>query len=499
MNRTGRTIAKNAGVMMLSQIITWVLAMLLTLFLPRFLGPLGVGRYSLAVSIWAVMSILLSFGMDVLQTKEVSRHPERSNELLTTTTVLRFGLYLVCLLIINIFVRAVHYPQETIQVVNIIGISTLIWQINGALSANLQAFERMEFISLSDVISKAFVTIVSIVALVMGYGVNVIAWIFVLAGLIAVSVQTYGLSRLHKIRPAVRKEQFGWILKSSLPYMLVSGFQVAYNQVDVIIISLLINETQIGWYSASNRLFATFLFFPTVLIAAVFPVFSRLYETDQKALKQLFSRSFNILLLIGIPIGFGLFVIGTPIVTLLFGPEFAPGGRILSIMGFVMIATYLNSLMGKFYVSIDRQKTWTWFMFLAVVVTVPLDLVLVPFCESRFGLGALGGAISYLMTEGGMAVVGLILLPKGLLDRSSVLFSLKAFLSGIVMMFVVWQVRTYFIAIPILVGAVVYFTSVFLLKALSPADKQLLQEILSKVVSRFKRGKPGPAYTRSID
>ncbi len=493
MNKTGRTIAKNAGVMMASQVITWVFALLLTLFLPRYLGPEGVGKYQLAVSIWAVVSILLAFGMDVLQTKEISRHPERSNELLTTTVVLRVGLYMVCLIIVNIFVRVVHYPQETVDVVNIVGISTLVWQISSALGANLMAYERMEFISLSDILAKSFVTIVSIAALVMGYSVFAIAWINMFAGLIAIGVQIYGLRRIHEIKLVLKKDLFVWILKSSVPYMLVSGFLIAYNQIDVIIISLLVSETEVGWYSASNRLFGTFLFFPTVLIAAVFPVFSRLHENDAEKLKELLNRSFNIFLLVGIPIGLGLFALGSPLVILLFGEEFAPGGTILSIMGLVMITTYLNTLMGKFFISIDRQKTWTWFMFLAVAVTIPLDLLLVPICEKLFGVGALGGAISYLVTETGMMIAGLIFMPKGLLNSTSARFAFKALLSGGLMSLGVWLLRDTFIAIPILAGALLYAAAIWGLKVLSAEEIDLLKDIVAKVALKVRKPKPQPA------
>jgi O-antigen/teichoic acid export membrane protein len=201
-----KTIAKNAGVMLVSQIITWVLALLLTLFLPRYLGPEGVGKYQLAGAIWAVMSIIMGFGMDVLQTKEIARNNERGNEILSTTILIRFVLYFVCLLLVNIFVQIAQYPQQTIEVINLIGISTLIWQISGAFGANLQAYEQMGFISLSDIISKAFITVISIAALLLGYDVIIIAWINIFSGFIAIGVQVYGLNRNHPIKFVFKRD-----------------------------------------------------------------------------------------------------------------------------------------------------------------------------------------------------------------------------------------------------------------------------------------------------
>ena len=490
MDNTGRTVAKNAGVMMASQVITWILALSLTIFLPRYLGAEAVGQYQLAISIWAMMAIAINFGMDVLLTKEVARAPERCNELFSNSILLKLGIFILSMVVVGIYVRVAGYSKGTIEIINILSVSTLIWQVTFTSGAALQAFERMEYISLSDILGRAFATVISIVALLLGYKVVVIAWINVVASLISLAVQMYGLRKLYNFQWMIRSDLFGWILKSSLPYMLVSGFLIAYNQIDVIILSLLVDEKQIGFYSAASRLYGTFLFIPTVLITAVFPVFARLYKSDSDALNKWMTRTFNLLLLVGIPIGLGVFAIANPIIILLFGSDFSNSGPILAVMGIVIIITYLNAVLGKYFISIDRQNLWTWVMGIAALLSIPLDLMLVPWCQNVFGIGALGGSFSYLITEGGMLIVGLIFMPKGVLGQKTAWYAVRALFAGLVMAYVAWLLRDLLILAPILAGGIVYVALIALLRVIPPEDFDLLKIVSAKILARLRREKP---------
>jgi len=485
MSYSRKTIVKNAGVMMASQLITWSLALLLTFFLPRYLGAEAVGKFYLASSIWALFSIVISFGMDTLLTKEISREPERVNELLSTTLFARLLLFVASFAGMLLFVQSAGYSSETLEVAVIMAFTTLSWQMTGAISAALQGLERMEYISLSDIAGKFVVTVVSIAALLMGYKVVVVAWIHVCSAVVSLLIQVYGLQQIAAFKLQIKPHQLFWMLKSSLPFVLVSGFLVVYNQIDVIIISMLLNEVQVGLYSAASRLFGTFLFVPTVLITALFPVFSRVHKEEPGALTGLLARSLDFSLLLGVPIGLGIFAIADPLMVLLFGAEFAQAGPVLAVMGFVIICTYLNTVLGKYYVSTDRQNLWTWIMGMMVVLTIPLDLVLVPYFHARSGVGALGGAYSYLVTEGLMMLAGLFFLPKGMLAWKDAWYALRVLLAGAVMAGAAWLLRDQLIVLPVLAGAAVYAILLLVLGLVNQSDLKIARTQAARLLSRI--------------
>jgi hypothetical protein len=58
---------------------------------------------------------------------------------------------------------------------------------------------------------------------------------------------------------------------------------------------------------------------------------------------------------------------------------------------------------------------------------------------------------------------------------------------------VVWLFRDSFIIIPILIGVVIYVSAILILHVPSQEDINLLLEISSKFINRFRKVKPAPA------
>lgn len=493
MNKTSRTIAKNASVLMASQLITWALALLLTIFLPRYLGVEAIGRLHLANSLWAIMMIFITFGMDILLTKEIARTPERTSEFLANTTVLRIGIYLIGFGVMAIYARIANYPPETILVIYIIGISSLAGVITGGVQSALQGLERMEFMSIADIIAKAFVTVVAIILLLMGYNVVAIAIVVVFGATISLVIQAYALNRLQPLKFKFDLNVMKWMLAAGFPFLIMYSFLTIYQQVDIVIISILVDEKGVGWYGAADRLFGTLLFAPGVFISAIFPALSRMHASGSGNIRNLIGKSFDLMMLMCVPIGLGLATVAQPFVVLLYGPDFAKSGPILSIMGIVLIMTYLNILLGYLLISTDRQNAWTVVMAVATLATIPLDLLLVPWCERMFGNGAMGGALAFVVTEGGMLAIGLWLIPRGNLGRSNAVRAVKVLLAGFIMVAVTWWLRDKFILLPIILGAVSYVAAIVLLRVIPHEDWVLFQELSRSLLNRFKDRSAQPA------
>lgn len=490
MRQTTQKIAKNASVLLASQIIMWLLTMALTVVMPRYLGAAGVGKVQFATSLWMMIGVLAAFGLDTFLTKEISRQPARLSILFGNALVLRcilFGIGYVALIAI---LRFFAYPTDTINIVCLIGVASLLRQVIAVTQATLQGLERMEIFSLSEILTNALYTTLGILLLFNGWSIYAIAGLMILVAAINLVIQLFFLKRSYQLHFTFERQQTFQLLKSGWPYLLSSFFLVAYMQVDIIIISALVDEQAMGWYSAASRLFGTFLFIPAVYMMAAFPVFSRMFVDDRRGLQHLIAKSFDTLFLLSVPIGLGMTIIANPLVLLIYGPAFANSGPILAVLGIVLILTYQNILIGRFLISMDRQNAWTLVMAIATVATLPLDLLLIPWCETTFGNGALGGAIAFVITELGMLLAGLKLLPAGTLTRANLWTALRVLAAGLVMMLIVWQVEYLFIAIPLLVGVTSYIVLVLALRIIPKEDFELLQSLVQQIFYKLRRAQP---------
>jgi O-antigen/teichoic acid export membrane protein len=487
-----RTIAKNASVLFIAQMITWVMSLLLTIFLTRYLGAEPIGQYQLASSLWSIMIILTSMGMDTLLTKEISRAPERTGELFYTSLILRSLFFFLGFGALYLYGRLARYPMDTLYVLYIVGAANFFVLLASGCQAALQGLERMEFISLSDILSKTFITFISITILLLGRGVIIVALVFVVGAIISFSYQFNALRKIKDMKWQVNPKLMGWMVKTSIPYLLIIGIRTIYSQLDVVIISLMTSVVVIGWYGAAYRLFATLLFIPAVFNSAVFPAMARMHASSPERLPIMFRKSSHLMLLLGVPVGFGTFLVANNLVVLLFGVEFINSGPVLALMGLVLVMTYLNALIGQFLISTDRQKQFTYVMAGAMLATIPLDVVLIPWCQYNFANGAIGGSLSYLITEAGILVGGCLMLPKGILTRTTVSNAIRILLAGGLMAAATWSVRNYFILIPVAVGIATYGAAILIIKVVPREDWDLVKSLGGSYLGRLRR-KPSDA------
>lgn len=490
MSQITQKIAKNASVLLGSQLIMWLLTMALTIVMPRYLGAAGVGKLHFATSLWTIIGVIAAFGIDTLLIKEIARQPDRTPALFGSALVLRCVLFLIGYLGLFVTLAFFGYPTDTIIIVCLVGVANLIRQLVTLAQATLQGLERMELFSSGEILGNTLYTVLGVVLLLNGWGIYAIAALLIVTVAINLAMQLFFLRRLYPLHLNFRPRDAFALLQTGWPYLLSSFFLVAYMQMDVIILSALVDEQAIGWYSAAYRFFGTFLFIPTVYIMAAFPVLSRLHINDQSSLQRLIGKSVDTLFLLSVPIGLGMTMIAGPLVTLIYGPEFVNSGPILAVMGVVLILTYQNILIGHFLISMDRQNVWTKVMAAATVATIPLDMVLIPWCEATFGNGALGGAISFGLTELGMMVAGLYLLPTGALTRANLWTALRVMTAGLVMLLVVWRFDDLFIAIPVFLGLVSYLALVLLLRIIPKEDFILVQGLAQQFLNKFRRPQP---------
>ena len=494
MTFSGRTIAKNAGVLMSSQLISWGLSFLLAIFLPRYLGPQGIGQILLANSLWAIVAVIAGFGTETFITKEIARSPGRLNELLGTTLALRALIFMLGALAMAVYVQLAGYPAQTVSIILIIGISSLVGQLSGTYDAALKGLERMEYTALAAVVFNAFLSFLQIGLLLFGYGVVPVAAAGIIANFAMLAIEYSFLRKLYSIKLSVRWGLILSVIQASLPYCMVSIGIVLYHQFDAVVISLLADEKVIGWYGAAARLYGTLLFIPNVIGTALFPALSRAHSESPSAVNKLAQKSLSLFVMLGVPVGLGMAIIANQLVVLLFGAAFANSGPVLAVRGILLILTFVNMLLGFLLISKDRQKSWACVMLIAAIATIPLDLILIPWTVKTFANGALGGALSFVFTEVGMTMTGLALLPRGTFSRQNAEVAAKVILAGVVMAAVTWIVRDIFILIPIAVGAVTYVGMVAILRAVPKEDWDFFLDIGSSFIQRL-RGR----FTKAVE
>lgn len=482
-----RSVASNAAFMLVAQAVTWGLNLLIAVALPRYLGPETVGELRIGISLWAIAQVVVTAGTGVYMTRQFARDGTADPLLIGRSVVLQYLLYVLSSIAIAVFVVVAGYPTDVVVLVAIVGLYVALQPFVGSAKAALQGLERMDQVSVVEVAQKVlFVTLILLV-IAADAGVRAVAGTHAVvtaagAGLFWFLLRRYGLSW----RP--RLEGAGTVFRHSRTFMATDIVLVLYQQVDIIVISLLVPQIALGWYSGADALFGSLLFLPMIVITALFPAFSRLHDSDPDEARSLLCQSFCLLLLVGVPVGLGTVAVADPIALLLYGEEFAGTGPVLAILGIVAIITFQTVLIGRYALATDRQAFWVRVMVVATLATVVLDLLLVPWTAGSFGNGAIGGAVAFVITELAMLIVGVRRLAPHLASRPVVVRAVKSFTAGFVMLAAVWPLRWHPIIVPIVVGAVVYTAVVLALRTLDTEEVAMVRAARQRLGSRFRAG-----------
>lgn len=486
-----RSVAGNAALLIAAQAATWCLGLLVAVALPRHLGPALTGQLHLALSLWAMAAVLVSAGAHTLLMKTFARDPGVGADSLWAAVALQVMAYVVAWAAVGALVALADYEPQAVVIIVIVGASIAFQILSGTARAAFYGLERMEFVAVSDVASKAVYVAGVLFLILIHANVYAIAAMSAVYTLVDGVLLTYFIRRLGvPIRLRRRGPTVVSVFRSSRTYLLAGLARTVYQQIDIVVMSLLISSTAVGWYSAADALFTSLLFLPVIVVTSLFPAFSRLHSSDQRALDAMLQRSFGVFAMFAVPIGLGTAAIGAPVSVLVFGGRFAGAGPVLAIMGLVSTLTYFTILLGKYALAIDRQDFWIRLMAGAIVLTIIIDLVLVPWTHAAFENGAIGGALSYLVTEAALMIVGVCKLAPGLLNRSTMMRVAKCATAGVVMFAAVWQLRWSFIVVPIAVGVVCYGVMLLVLRVPTADEVGMTRAAARRLLHRLSLWKP---------
>ena len=420
--------------MMSAQIVTSLSGFILLLFMPRYLGNAGYGRLYLAMSIQIIFQYLIDYGGQYQITKEISRDPERTSEIMTHAAFLRVGLWIASIFMTLLLCRVANYPFSTSLLVMILAASNLWTSLTSQLRYCYQGFEEMKYPSLGAVVERSFLMLTVVPALIFGAREVVLVVLMAISTLLSFGISLRYAGRMFKFNLSVRLKNLKPLIVDGVPYFLWAVFGIIYYRIDAVMLSVMAPDSAVGWYGAAYRFFDILMFIPSIFAQALYPILSRLSKSEMGSMKNTSQKSLEFLLLAGIPISTGLIFFAGPIIQVLFGlSEFGPSVPILQIFSVGTLIVYIDFVLGNTVLALDRQKAWATVAFAAIFVNVGFNYFLIRYFQTQFGNGGIGAAIATDFTELFVMVCAIWMLPKAIFTGKFFVITLKGVASGAAM------------------------------------------------------------------
>jgi len=484
-----QVVAKNSGLLLLSQFTNKGLDFLFALYMLRALGPIGNGQYQYAILVWIYLKTVTDFGLDVLATQQIAHTPERAGALLGQTTLLRLALLALTLPPLALFVGA-NALWGGIGVVQVGAIALLALSIvptayTGAATSVFNGRERFEI--------PAAVTILgSLVGLGLRAGSLLVGWgpVGLAAAAVVANLLTLGPIMLLIRRLGVRAAwSLPWgaarrLLRDGGPLLVNALLQSLFFTLDVFILQPFKGETAVGLYGVSIKLINTLLIISSTFTLVLFPQLARQAMRDRASLSRTYHFAVRVLLILALPMAVGVTVLAPEFVRIVGGTAYLPGAATaLRLIVWLLPFSFVNGVTQYVLIALGQQRRMTWAFVATVIFNIVANLLFIP----RYSYGA--SAVISVLSEVVLFVPFVLWIRRSLGPLPLVRLAWQplaaASLFAVVAWVVGWQVELGAWAGAVIGGAV-YCVALLALGTVGPEERALARRLM-------QRGEPDPA------
>ena len=450
-----QTIAKNTAYMTVASIGQKILSFVYFTLIARQIGAEGTGKYFFALSFTTLFVVLVDLGLNNVLIREASRLKEKIQQYFSNVIFVKIFLSILTYIAAVVTINLMGYPIETKHLVYLSAITMLFDSLHLSIYGILRALGNLKYEAIGVTASQLITLILGTTFLYLGFPLIWLIAAFTLPSFLNVCYASIILYKNYKIKlvPKYDKEILKFIGKLILPFALAAIFARVYSYIDSILLSKLIGDIAVGWYSIPYKITYSFQFIPLALVAVLYPRFSEYFMFNKARLAYIFERGLKYLLIIVFPITVGIGVLSKDIILSIYTTEYEASILPLQILLAGLVFSFISFPIGAFLNACNRQITQTIIVFVVMVVNIILNVILIPI------YGVVGAAVAALVGNIFLTILGYMIIPK--ITKISHIFLSKTFLQLFVAVAVmglgVWYINLNFHwGLAILAGAIIY-------------------------------------------
>ncbi len=443
------------------------------------LGSYGYGQFATLAVYVSLTSMVADVGLQTLYVRETARRPADLTRYLENLLSLRLlfvvpavGALAVVIALLAPGLLAFALPAAALLVMT--SFATL-------LRATFYALRILQWEALAILGEGVILLAVAALGVRAHAGIAGFLWAYVAAASFTV-VFTVALLRRRGTVPRWRLEA-RWLwerVQVGLPFALAFVISTLYFRVDVLLLQGFTHNdwNVLGWYQGAVRYVDGVAWIPQTAMAAVFPAFSALFAQSHERLRLAATRSYKVLLAMGLPIGIGMAAIAPALVAATRGlPLSAPAVRIL---GLAVIFVFANNAFIFMLTAIDRQASFTWLALWSLVVNVLLNVLLIP------GFSYLGASWATVLTEVFLFAGGWWLLRRHLMTLPVLAAAAPLLPAGALEALVLLLLRDAPAWISVPAAAVAYGAGLLFFRSFTPAERELFGDAAAGLRRTFR-------------
>ncbi len=380
--------AKNTLLLTLGLFAGRILALFVFRKLALTVAVEGTGMWGTAIDITSILLTAANFGLGNLITREIVKAREMTLGVFWSAMRLRLTLGLggYALLIGYVFLTGFDAPTRAAVLVMALGV---VLETTGmACDSVLQAHEKVEAQTASQIVSAVVYFALGWWALESGHGLMGVIWANVLSR----------VARLLVVAPLMLLRTGPWRLagegrgpgvrdmaRMGLPLFLSTTLGIISYKVDTVMLMEMLGKSAAGIYTLGHKALDVLLIAPNLFATAMFPALMRYGAAaaagsgDKRDVERMGERALRYLQLALMPVALLCVVSAGPVIRWFSdAPEFAPSVTVFRIVIWGLLLQGANTIYNRLLLTVGREARFIRIALAAMLTNVTLNFLLIP-------------------------------------------------------------------------------------------------------------------------
>lgn len=376
-----------------------------SVFLLRHLHVAGFGRYMTVASLVAIVTGVTELGLNSTASRELALLAPDSierKEILRNILGVRLLITPLAVLGATLFAVLAHYDRAMVLGTLLAGAGAVLVAGQSTMTLPLATDLRLASVVAIDLVKQ--IVLFLGVATLAAFGASLLPFFGVQIAVGAVALAVTPLFVRRPVwRPALDRAVWKRLLLQTLPLAVSVALAIVYLRVLIVVMSLISNPTQTGYFATSFRVLETFFGAATIAAAVVLPALA-VAGDDPRRLHYMLQRMIEVSTMIACLLVLLIVILAEPVLELLGGAAYRPAASVLRVQAIALLPIFVGQMCQFTLIAVRRQSAQAIANAAALVLLFVYGLVLIPLD------GARGAAIASVAGEASLTALLLIAL-----------------------------------------------------------------------------------------
>jgi len=392
---TKQTIAKNTVWLSISNFGGRLIKAGVIIYGARVLGTAEWGVFSYTLTISGFLALFMDPGINGILIRDASKASgEELNRLFSTTLAIKIFLLLIGVSLILFVAPAITKLPGANALFPIVAIILMLDTLRDFFSSLVRAMEKMELDAGIFLLTNLGILVFGFLLLREMPTAISFGWGYVLGDLLGVALSVFLLRNyFKKIFSSFSSKLVMPIVQSAWPFAVSGALGLLFTNTDILIIGWMRSASEVGIYSAAIRIIQILYLIPMILQFSTLPLLSRLAKSDNVKFRAVLEQTLAFVFLASIPLALGGIILGTDIMSFVFGSPYRAGGLSFQLLSMTLLFDFAASIIVNALFAYEHQKSLIVSSALGGGTNVIFDLLLIP----HFGIA--GSAVATLIAQ----------------------------------------------------------------------------------------------------